>query len=101
MKLDSIGPICVTVTLSATDCLALTDALDYALWHDQPPDRDHVAALRSVFLACSVLAAFDTIKDNQVPEAEMIADARRVWGPLDHSKARGCRATVSPQQSPE
>ena len=100
MKLDSIGPICVTITLNATDCLVLSDALDATLHHDGAADRDLAAALRSAFLGFAVLAAFDTIKDNQVPEAEMIADARRVWGPLDgEHPAR--RSTKSPQRSPE
>jgi hypothetical protein len=80
VKLDSINPISVTLTLTATDCLLLHDALDSLLAHDHDEDRTTIAAVRSAFLGFAVLAAFDTIKDNQVPEAGMIADTRRVWG---------------------
>ncbi len=63
----------------------LADALACALDHDQGPDRNLVAALRATLEACAVIAATDTLRDNQTREAEMLADTRRVWGAFDHA----------------
>ena len=30
-----------------------------------------------------MVAATDTLRDNNVPEAGMLADTRRVWGPVE------------------
>jgi hypothetical protein len=86
MKLDSIGPISVSLTLTATDCLLLHDALDSLLAHDHAEDRTTIAAVRSAFLGFAVLASYDTIKDSDEKEADFIAHTRRVWGKTKEPK---------------
>ncbi len=91
MKLIAIAPLAVTVELDATDCLVLADALATSIHYDACPDHSLVNALRAALEACAVLAATDTLRDNQTPEAGMLEDTRRVWGPLataGHGKPR-------------
>jgi hypothetical protein len=83
MKLLTIAPIAVTVELDATDCLILADALATTIHYDATPDHSLVSALRAALEGFAVLAATDTLRDNQTPEGEMLEDTRRVWGPLD------------------
>jgi len=83
MKLIAIAPIAVTVELDATDCLVLADALATSIRYDACPDHSLVNALRAALEACAVLAATDTLRDSEVPEAGMLAHTRRVWGPFD------------------
>ena len=97
MKLLTIAPIAVTVELDATDCLALADALATALYYDQTPDRNLIQALRAALEGFAVLAATDTLRDNQTPEAGMLADTRRVWGPINTRFADKSRMTQRPR----
>ncbi len=97
MKLIAIAPPAVTVELDATDCLVLADALASAIYHDPAPDPGLVNALRAALEACAVLAATDTLRDNGVPEAGMLDDTRRVWGPIDTRLAEKPRVTKPPQ----
>jgi len=96
MKLLTIAPIAVTVELDATDCLVLADALATATRYDACPDHSLVNALRAALEACAVLAATDTLRDSQVPEAGMLDDTRRVWGPIDTRLAEKPRMTKRP-----
>jgi hypothetical protein len=97
MKLLTIAPIAVTVELDATDCLILADALAAARQFDASPDYSLVNALRAALEACAVLAATDTLRDNQTHEGEMLEDTRRVWGPFDTSGRGKPRLTQRPQ----
>jgi hypothetical protein len=63
--------------------VALADALATSIHDDACPDHSLVNALRASLEACAVLAATDTLRDSQVPEAGMLAHTREVWGPLD------------------
>ncbi len=84
MKIVGFAPLTATLDLDPTDCLVLADALACALYHDQAPDRNLTAALRAALEACAIVAASDTLRDNNVPEAGMLADIRRLWGPFEH-----------------
>ncbi len=97
MKLIAIAPIVVTVELDATDCLILADALAIAIHYDACPDHSLVNALRASRAACAVLAATDTLRDNRTPEAGMLEDTRRVWGPLDTQNPGLPRMTRRPR----
>ena len=97
MKLLTIAPIAVTVELDATDCLILADALAIAIHYDACPDHSLVNVLRTALEACAVLAATDTLRDNQTPEAGMLEDTRRVWGPFDLSGRGKPRMTQRPR----
>ena len=66
---------------------ATADALAKVRWREASPDPDYAEALRAALEACAVVAASDTLRDNNVPEAGMLADTRRVWGPFDHAPA--------------
>ena len=104
MKLDSINKICVTLTLTATDCFAISDALGTAIVNDASADHALDEALRSAFLGFAVLAAHDTITDNQVPEEEMIADTRQVWGRTGWASSRReipLRSRPRPRECPD
>ncbi len=92
MKLIAIAPIAVTVELDATDCLSLADACHHALRYDMPGDRDLLAAHETALRLGAVVAAFNTLQDAAVPEAAMLADVRRVWGPADTSVPGRARA---------
>ncbi len=96
MKLLEIVPIGVRLELDATDLIALADACATALYHDQSPDRNLMEALRTALEACAVLAATDTLRDNQTRESEMLEDTRRVWGPFDHGAAGPSRMVKRP-----
>ena len=85
MKIRGFDALTATVDLSPTDLLLLADALAEARFHDGSPDPDYADALRAALEACAVIAATDTLRDNQTPEAGMLEDTRRVWGPLDTS----------------
>ena len=85
MKIRGFDALTATLDLDPTDLLILADACACALYHDQAPDRNLTEALRAALEACAVIAATDTLRDNQTPEAGMIDDTRRVWGPFDHS----------------
>ncbi len=87
MQIRAFAPLTATLDLDPTDLLVLADALACALYHDQAPDRNLTAALRAALEACAIVAATDTLRDSQVPEAGMIDDTRRVWGPFDHATA--------------
>ncbi|CAA9580486.1 MAG: hypothetical protein AVDCRST_MAG18-3057 [uncultured Thermomicrobiales bacterium] len=54
-------------------------------YHDEAPDRPLLVALRTALEACAVVAATDTLRDNQTSQAEMLDDTRRVWGAFDAS----------------
>ncbi len=96
MKLLTIAPLAVTVELDATDCLVLADALATSIHYDASPDHSLVNALRAALEACAVLAATDTLRDNRTPEAGMLEDTRRVWGPIDTRLAEKPRMTRRP-----
>ncbi len=96
MKLLTIAPIAVTLELDATDCLVLADALATSIHYDASPDHSLVNALRAALEACAVLAATDTLRDNRTPEAGMLEDTRRVWGPIDTRLAEKPRMTRRP-----
>jgi hypothetical protein len=97
MKLLTIAPIAVTVELDATDCLILADALATTIHYDAHPDYSLVNALRAALEGFAVLAATDTLRDNQTPEGEMLEDTRRVWGPFDTSGRGKPRLTERPE----
>ncbi len=97
MKLLTIAPIAVTLELDATDCLVLADALATSIHYDASPDHSLVNALRAALEACAVLAATDTLRDNRTPEAGMLEDTRRVWGPFDTSGQGKPRMTQRPR----
>jgi len=97
MQLLTIAPIAVTVELDATDCLVLADALATAIHYDACPDHSLVNALRAALEACAVLAATDTLRDNRTPEAGMLEDTRRIWGPLDTQQPGLPRMTGRPR----
>ncbi len=96
MKLLAITPGGITLSLDATDCLVLADCCAYARRADAPIDYALVEALRVALRLGAVVAALDTITDNAVPEAEMLADARKMWGPTDSSAWRSPRAPEPP-----
>ena len=85
MKISGFDGLTATLDLDPTDCLVLADALAFSIAHDACPDLNLVNAMRAALEACAVIAATDTLRDNQTPEAGMIDDTRRVWGPFDHS----------------
>jgi len=97
MKLLTIAPIAATVELDATDCLVLADALATATRYDACPDHSLVNALRAALEACAVLAATDTLRDNQMPEGGILEDTRKVWGPFDSGGHGKPRITARPQ----
>ncbi len=97
MQLPAITPIAVTVELDATDCLVLADALATWMYRDACPDRSLINALRVALEACAALAANDTLRDNRVPEGEMLDDTRRVWGPLAGQTMGQQRMTTRPR----
>ncbi len=97
MKLLTIAPIAVTVELDPTDYLVLADALASAVYHDLAPDPGLVNALRAALEACAVIAGTDTLRDNRVPEAGMLDDTRRVWGPIDTRLAEKPRMVQRPE----
>ncbi len=96
MTIRAFAPLTATLDLDPSECLVLADALACALDHDQAPDRHVTAALRATLEACAVIAATDTLRDNQTREAEMLADTRRVWGPFDHATAGPSRMVQRP-----
>lgn len=85
MKIVGFDGLTATLDLDPTDCLILTDALAFSISHDASPDASLTNALRAALEACAVIAATDTLRDNQTPEREMLEDTRRVWGPFDTS----------------
>ncbi len=85
MKIRAFGPLTATIDLDPTDLLILADALALTLYHDEAPDRNLTGALRAALEACAVIAATDTLRDNNVPEAGMLEHTRRVWGAFDHA----------------
>ena len=97
MKIRAFAPLTATLDLSPTDCLLLADALAEARFHDGAPDPDYADALRAALEACAVIAATDTLRDNNVPEAGMLDDTRRVWGTLDASGRGQPRMTQRPE----
>jgi len=86
VKIRAFGPLTATLDLDPTDLLLLADALALTLYHDQAPDRNLTEALRAALEACAVVAATDTLRDNNVPEEGMLTDTWRVWGAFDHAK---------------
>ena len=96
MKIRAFAPLTATLDLDPTDLLILADACACALHHDQAPDRNLTEALRAALEACAIVAATDTLRDNQTPEAGMIDDTRRVWGPFDHATAGPSRMVKRP-----
>ena len=44
--------------------------------------------MRAALEACAIVAASDTLRDNETPESAMLEDTRRVWGPFD-TRGRG------------
>ena len=84
MKIRSFAPLTATLDLSPTDCLLLADALAEARFHDGSPDPDYADALRAALEACAVIAATNTLRDNNVSEEGMLEDTRRVWGTHNH-----------------
>ena len=97
MKIRAFAPLTASLDLDPTDLLVLADALACALYHDQAPDRNLVAALRATLEACAVIAATDTLRDGEILEGRMMEDTRRVWGPFDTSGRGGSRVTQRPQ----
>jgi hypothetical protein len=97
MKLLTIAPIAVTVELDATDCLILADALAASIHYDACPEYSLVNALRAALEGFAVLAATDTLRDNQTPEAGMLEDTRQVWGAFDVSGRGKPRITRRPE----
>ena len=85
MKIRAFAPLTATLDLSPTDCLLLADALAEARFHDGSPDPDYSEALRAALEACAVIAATDTLRDNQTPEVGMLEDTRRVWATHTHN----------------
>ena len=96
MKIRGFDALTATVDLSPTDCLLLADALAEARYHDGSPDPDYADALRSALEACAVIAATNTLRDNNVPEAGMLDDTRRVWGAIDTRLAEKTRMVTRP-----
>ena len=96
MKIVAFAPLTATLALDPTDCLLLADALALTLDHDQAPDRNLTEALRAALEACAIVAATDTLRDNRTPEAGMLEDTRRVWGPVDTRLAEKPRVTRRP-----
>ena len=97
MKIRGFDALTATLDLSPTDCLLLADALAEARWRDASPDPDYADALRSALEACAIVAATDTLRDNETPEAAMLEDTRRVWGVLDTSGRGKPRMTQRPE----
>ncbi|HEY8598507.1 MAG TPA: hypothetical protein VIL85_08760 [Thermomicrobiales bacterium] len=85
MKLVAINKGGIVLELDATDCLSLADACKHALAYDMPGDHDLIAAHRTALRLGAVVAAYDTATDVATPEAELLAHARTVWGPIDSS----------------
>ncbi len=85
MKIHGFDGLTATLDLDPTDLLILADALAFSIAHDACPDLNLVNAMRAALEACAVIAASDTLRDGEIPEREMLADTRRVWGPLDAS----------------
>jgi len=79
--LDNPSGATVILELDATECLALADACGHAQRYDMPGDRDLMAVHETALRLGAVVAAFDTLKDAEVAEADMLADTRKVWGP--------------------
>ena len=88
MKIVGFDALTAIVPLDPTDCLALADACGHALRYDFPGDTSLLRALRAALEACAIVAATDTLRDGNIPEAEMLADTRRVWGAHDHATRR-------------
>lgn len=83
MKLLGVVPCAVQIELDATDCLQLADALRYADNRDIPGNHLHIGALQTALTALAILAAHDTNTDTDTPERQLLAETRRVWGPMD------------------
>lgn len=96
MRLHAIAAGGVVLELDATDCLSLADACHHARRYDMPGDRDLLAAHETALRLGAVVAAFDTLTDGAVAEADMLADTRKVWGPTDTSVPGRVR-TADPQ----
>ncbi len=92
MKLQAITTIGIVFELDATDCLSLADACRHAQRYDMPGDRDLLAAHETALRLGAVVAAFDTLRDAAVAEADLLADTRKVWGPTDTSVPGRVRA---------
>jgi len=97
MKIRAFSGLTVTLDLDPTDCLVLADALAFSIYHDATPDYSLTNALRAALEACAVIAATDTLRDNQTLEREMLEDTRRVWGPFDTSGRGKPRLTERPR----
>jgi hypothetical protein len=97
VKIVGFDALRAIVELSPTDCLLLADALAEARWQAAAPTSDYVEALRAALEACAVIAATDTLRDNNVSEAGMMDDTRRVWSALDtHDTLRVGRMVKRP-----
>ena len=97
MKIVGFDALSAILDLDPTDCLTLADACAFAAANDAAADRSHVTALRAALEACAVIAATDTLRDAKIPEEEMLADTRRVWGP----KNMALRGTPRVEQRPK
>ncbi len=96
MKLIAIAAGGIVLELDATDWLSLADACGHALRYDMPGDRDLLAGHETALRLGAVVAAFDTLRDAAVAEADLLADTRKVWGPTDTSVPGRVR-TAEPQ----
>ena len=88
MKIHGFDGLTATLDLDPTDLLILADALAFSIAHDACPDLNLVNAMRAALEACAIIAASDTLRDNETPESAMLEDTRRVWGPFD-TRGRG------------
>ena len=97
MKLLNVVPCGVQLELDATDLLQIADALAYAEHRDMPGHRSHITTLRTALTACAILAAHDTNTDTDIPEDQLLAETRRVWGPRDSRWVGSPRVVEVPQ----
>ncbi len=96
MKIVTIKPLDVTVTLSLTDCIALYDACKHRgeCWDTQTTDPVLLEALGATLLAAT-LAAADPDMDETRPT---IAKVWRVWAPFVHVGHGQYRPMPVPQE---
>ena len=97
MKLINVVCLGVVLELDATDRPQLADALQYSEKRELPGNRTHYAALHTALTACAILAAHDTNLDANTKEEDLLAETRRVWGPLDTWNTPTVRLTEPPQ----
>jgi hypothetical protein len=85
MKLIAINAGGIVLELDATDCLSLADTCKHALSTDMPGDYNLIAAHRTALRLAAVVAAFDTARDVDTPDDQLLAHTRAIWGPVDTS----------------